>query len=118
MHPAAAHLQERFLGGGLPGLDGGAGRLAAPADAAQRLGEHGIFLRHGLVGLLLCGLSGLVGLLPGGARRFLALVACLALQPRFRPDVSPCSATLVTPYDLVEVARLPDGVFGLLAERM
>jgi len=32
---------------------------------------------------LICGLSGLVGLLPGGPRRFLALVAGLALQPRF-----------------------------------
>jgi len=32
--------------------------------------------------------------------------------------MSPCSATLVTPYDLVETARLPDAVFGLLAERM
>jgi len=38
--------------------------------------------------------------------------------PRFRPDVSPCSATLVTPYDLVESARLPDAVFPPLVERM
>jgi hypothetical protein len=86
VHPAAAHLQERFQerfpGGGLPGLDGGAGRLAAPANAAQRLGELGIFLRHRLVGLLLCGLSSLVGFLPGGSRSFLALVARLALGPR------------------------------------
>jgi hypothetical protein len=42
----------------------------------------GIFLRHGLVGLFLHGLSSLVGFLPGSPLDLLALIARLALRPR------------------------------------
>ena len=58
-------------------------RLAAAANTAHGFCELGIFLRHGLVGLLLCGLLRRLGLLPGGgACSFLALVACFPFGSR------------------------------------
>ena len=56
--------------------------LAAPANAAQRLGEFCIFLCHGLVWLWLRGLSRLVSLLPRCPLGLLPLIAGLALGPR------------------------------------
>ena len=58
-------------------------RLAAPANTPDGFCELGILGRHRLVGLLLLGLPGLVRLLPGDARNFLALVACLTLGSCF-----------------------------------
>src|SRR6185369_2310641 len=58
-------------------------RLAASANTPDGFCELGIFGRHRLVGLLLLGLPGLVRLLPGGTRSFLALVACLTFEPCF-----------------------------------
>src|SRR6266566_2687213 len=60
----------------------GARRLAAPTNAAHGFCELGFVRRHRLIRLWLRGLLRLKGLLPGGARNLLALVARLALGPR------------------------------------